>query len=170
MGDPLVSSLTIDGVSTDSGSEVSSNIYHRRPPRCLISAVRTYNISGRKKWVKWFMLTMYITFVSMEWFINLYQRYRALTPSSIKWWANWLTNWNLSCHLCHLTRAEHWQLWLKNQQAALFCLAILSFVNVLRPCLFIHLDGIFAHRGHKKSSINTNTPNVSISTVVLDLI
>lgn len=39
--------------------------------------LRTYNISGRKEWVKWYMLAVYITFVSMEWFTNLYQRHRA---------------------------------------------------------------------------------------------
>lgn len=143
----VVSSRANDGVSNDSWSEVSGDVYHRRPLRCLTSTVRTYNISGRRRWVKWTMLAVYVAFVSMEWFTNLFQRYRALTLSLI-YWTQSNANWTLSCFLCYHTRAEHWQLCGWKRSFGLISLAILCFVNGLRHYLFNHLDVLFTHHKH----------------------
>lgn len=39
-----------------------------------ILAVRTVNISRRTPWVKWIIIMLFITFTTLEWFTNLFQR------------------------------------------------------------------------------------------------
>lgn len=77
-------------------------------------------------------------------------------------WAHSYLRW-------YIRRAEHRQLCCWKQPYKLISLAILCFVDGLRSDLYNHLDNIFTHREHSKSSISTNTPNVSVSSSTLDL-